>query len=182
MNKWHKFYSVLGVFIFGIYYWQINTPKLSENQSQMISADIEKSWVKPTVTAPKAVTQKRLAKSNDEAYKVKLVALTEEQKPLPPVLTLNPPVYIPPIKRSMPSRQYQGDLTDHQAYVEFEISNERALKKAFQQAAKAKVAKLTLMLAEGKIAGLEQAELDFAQEKITALEKLQHSLQEEDEE
>ena len=88
-------------------------------------------------------------------------------------------VDIPPITPSTPRLAFNGDLDDHDAYLNYESAQDFALKTAYIQAAKEKVKLLNSWLAKGIEAELEQSQLEFAREKISALEQLANALEEE---
>lgn len=88
-------------------------------------------------------------------------------------------VDIPPISPSKIENEYTGDLDDHDAYLAYEKSREIAIKSAYIKAAKDKVKLLNIWLAKGINQQVDASQIEFAKEKIKALEQLSQSLEEE---
>lgn len=88
-------------------------------------------------------------------------------------------VDIPPISPTKLDTTFTGDLDDHDAYLTYENKQEIALKTAYIQAAKEKVKQLNSWLARGVEAKIDQTQIEFAKEKIKALEQLSQTLEEE---
>ncbi|WP_105190454.1 hypothetical protein [Pseudoalteromonas sp. T1lg48] len=88
------------------------------------------------------------------------------------------PEYLPPIvKNNTQTLRYQGDLDDHQAYLQHQGQQEQELKRAYVSAAKDKVAELKKLLARGEREGINQEQLEFARNKINALKQMQRQLE-----
>lgn len=86
----------------------------------------------------------------------------------------------PPIaSNSLDEARFSGDLDNHQSYLSFEANNERQLKQNYIFAAKRKAMQLQQYLLKGEQTGLSNAELEFAKEKIAALQTLANQLESE---
>ncbi|WP_372770681.1 hypothetical protein [Pseudoalteromonas sp.] len=88
-------------------------------------------------------------------------------------------VDIPPISPTKLETTFTGDLDEHDAYLAYESEQEVALKTAYIQAAKEKVKLLNSWLARGLEEKIDQTQIEFAKEKIKALEQLSQALEEE---
>ena len=159
--------------------------------SLLISLIIALSWfsnlpIRPTtytaIDSPKAKHSSEEPAAKIQSIETKIPALTVNSRLK---TTLSSPVKthvkvdIPPISPTKLETTFTGDLDDHDAYLAYENEQEIALKTAYIQAAKDKVKLLNSWLAKGIEAELEQSQLEFAREKIKALEQLSQTLEEE---
>lgn len=134
------------------------------------------------IDSPKAVHSSEEPAAKIQSIETKTPALTVNSRLK---TTLSSPVKthvkvdIPPISPTKLEKTFTGDLDDHDAYLAYEKEQEIALKTAYIQAAKDKVKLLNSWLAKGIEAELEQSQLEFAREKIKALEQLSQTLEEE---
>ncbi|WP_105255008.1 hypothetical protein [Pseudoalteromonas sp. T1lg75] len=128
--------------------------------------------------------------SPSETPKGKPLAPTKTMVPAEPSTTLpdnkveavsaqySAPEYLPPIaKNNTQTPGYQGDLDDHQAYQQYQGAQQLALKRAYVNAAQDKVAGLKSLLARGEREGISAEQLEFARNKIDALEQMQQQLE-----
>ncbi|CAM4359685.1 hypothetical protein [Pseudoalteromonas ostreae] len=103
---------------------------------------------------------------------------TEASQQLPPITT---PSYLPVIaKNPISASQFQGDLTDHQAYLDFHKQQQTQLEQRFVIAAQQKITNLESLLEKGRQKGLPQQQLQVAIDKITALNDMQAKLKSKD--
>ena len=106
-------------------------------------------------------------------------AKTTTSQQIPPITTpeITTPEYLPVIAKS-PTRaaQYQGELSDHQAYNKFHQQQQTQLEQRFVVAADEKIAHLENLLEKGRQQGLSQQQLQVAIDKITALKRMQATL------
>lgn len=106
-------------------------------------------------------------------------AKTTTSQQIPPITTpeYTTPEYLPVIAKS-PTRaaQYQGELSDHQAYNKFHQQQQTQLEQRFVIAADEKIAHLENLLEKGRQQGLSQQQLQVAIDKITALKRMQATL------
>ncbi|MEH6393405.1 hypothetical protein [Pseudoalteromonas sp.] len=111
-------------------------------------------------------------------------AKTTTSQQIPPITTpeittpeYTTPEYLPVIAKS-PTRaaQYQGELSDHQAYNKFHQQQQTQLEQRFVVAADEKIAHLENLLEKGRQQGLSQQQLQVAIDKITALKRMQATL------
>ncbi|MFY8350275.1 hypothetical protein AAEU29_07050 [Pseudoalteromonas sp. SSM20] len=159
--------------------------------SIVIGLIIALSWFSNLPMSPEVYsamnTPKTVHSREKPATKIQSI---EAQTPVPTVnsrlkTTLISPVKthvkvdIPPISPTKLETTFTGDLDDHDAYLVYENEQEIALKTAYIQAAKEKVKLLNSWLARGLEAKIDQTQIEFAKEKIKALEQLSQTLEEE---
>ncbi|KPV95795.1 hypothetical protein AN214_02182 [Pseudoalteromonas sp. P1-9] len=159
--------------------------------SIVIALIIALSWFSNLPMSPNTYTKINASKTVHSSVKPAAKIQTIETKtPVSPVnsrlkTTLSSPVKthvkvdIPPISLTKIETRFTGDLDDHDAYLAYENEQEIALKTAYIQAAKDKVKLLNSWLVKGIEAELEESQLEFAREKIKALEQLSQTLEEE---
>lgn len=159
--------------------------------SIVIGLIIALSWFSNLPMTPNTSTKTNTPKTVLSSAKPAAKIQTIETKT--PVLTVNSrlkttlispvkthvKVDIPPISPTKLETTFTGDLDDHDAYLAYESEQEIALKTAYIQAAKEKVKLLNSWLARGLEAKIDQTQIEFAKEKIKALEQLSQTLEEE---
>ncbi|MEI4548635.1 hypothetical protein [Pseudoalteromonas spongiae] len=134
------------------------------------------------IDSPKAVHSSEEPAAKIQTTQTKTPVLTVNSRlkttPISPVKT-HVKVDIPPISPTKIETTFTGDLDDHDAYLAYENEQEIALKTAYIQAAKDKVKLLNAWLVKGINQQLDASQIEFAKEKIKALEQLTQSLEEE---
>ncbi|MCF6457788.1 hypothetical protein [Pseudoalteromonas sp. MMG024] len=159
--------------------------------SIVIGLIIALSWFSNLPMSPNTYTEINTPKTVHSSVKPAEKIQTIETKA--PVLTVNSrlkttpispikthvKVDIPPISPTKIETTFTGDLDDHEAYLAYENEQEIALKTAYIQAAKDKVKLLNSWLVKGINQQLDASQIEFAKEKIKALEQLTQSLEEE---
>lgn len=86
----------------------------------------------------------------------------------------------PPLNktRSRDELPTEEQLEDPEQYFEYEQRQSKRVYRAFVEASKVKVARIREMIEQGKEAGVPQADIDFAEEKIRSIEEAAANLQE----
>ncbi|NMR26440.1 hypothetical protein HH219_13005 [Pseudoalteromonas sp. NEC-BIFX-2020_015] len=88
------------------------------------------------------------------------------------------PHYIPNItKKTVNAANFEGDILDHQAYLDFHNEQQTRLEQRFVIAAKEKIVKLENLLEKGRQHGLPQTQLQEAIDKIAVLKNMQAKLE-----
>ncbi|WP_156158669.1 hypothetical protein [Pseudoalteromonas rubra] len=84
--------------------------------------------------------------------------------------------YIPPISAATPAPAYQGDLSDHQAYLAHQSARSTQMKQAYIAAVDKKVERLEALLEKGIRHNLPPQQLQEARDKIQGLRAMQTQL------
>ncbi|TMN38642.1 hypothetical protein [Pseudoalteromonas sp. S2755] len=93
------------------------------------------------------------------------------------VKSITDPEYVPPISRVEKQKDnFQGDLSDTDAYQTYLDQKDAKLKQQYIAAVDVKVAQIEVLLARGIKEGLPQQQLQEARDKITALKDMQSKL------
>ncbi|QTL34171.1 hypothetical protein [Pseudoalteromonas viridis] len=87
--------------------------------------------------------------------------------------------YIPPISAATPAPAYQGDLSDHQAYLAHQSARAAQMKQAYVAAVDKKVERLEALLEKGIRHKLPPQQLQEARDKIQGLRAMQAQLRRE---
>ncbi|GEK08403.1 hypothetical protein HUZ36_11940 [Pseudoalteromonas sp. McH1-7] len=140
--------------------WQPLQPSLSrEIQADLLPAEF------PTELRAKKDTSQPTSSKKDDTFTI---------------APIHPPQYLPPINNATKNElQYQGDLTDPEAYQAYLDDKEVQLKQAYIAAVDSKVEQLDALLTRGVQAGLPEAQLQEARDKISALQHMQNTLRKE---
>ncbi|WP_105200684.1 hypothetical protein [Pseudoalteromonas sp. T1lg10] len=129
----------------------------------------------PASKAPKI--EEALAHASELKEQAVELDSPETAEPTP----IRQPDYLPPIAQreaKTSGYQYQGDLDDHQAYLQFQHQQQADIKQAYIVAAKVKVEQLKELLARGEREGISEEQRQFARGKIAAIEKMSAELEE----
>ena len=125
----------------------------------------------PAVAAEEAVSARQSKTQYSQAV--------DPPKQISAQAPITEPQYVPPIaKDRQQADAYQGDLHDHQAYQRYQQRQHNDFKRAYISAAKDKVALLKTWLARGEREGISPEQLQFARDKIAALEQAKQQLEE----
>ncbi|RZG04353.1 hypothetical protein EXT48_12345 [Pseudoalteromonas sp. CO348] len=93
------------------------------------------------------------------------------------VKPITDPEYLPPINQAEKQMDdFQGDLSDTEAYQAYLDQKDAKLKQQYIAAVDDKVAQIEVLLARGIKEGLPQQQLQEARDKITALKDMQSKL------
>ena len=150
----------------GLVYWLFSSQKsVSEDTEITYSHEIQTSMSNDINTAIK------------HTHKEKGVNTITQPKADAPHPTGIQPLTIPPINNTRSAATYQGDLDDHEAYLEWQSKQEVKLKQAFIKAAKTKVTELEKLLKRGIEEGIDEAQIEFAKDKINGLKKQSEALE-----
>ena len=171
MNKRMVALAIFGIALALLYYLQKAQPNSSEKELQTAALAPVQINVRPEVE------QRKLAQSN-ELTKPETELETPQTRDSMPI---REPDYLPPIAKreaTTSESRYQGDLDDHQAYLQFQHQQQADVNQAYIAAAKVKVSQLREILARGEREGISQEQLQFARDKIAAIEKMSTQLQE----
>jgi hypothetical protein len=77
-------------------------------------------------------------------------------------------------QRDLPTEE---ELNDHELYLEYERRQEKRVYRAYVEASKIKTSQLRAMIAKGKAAGISEEDIAFAEEKISGIENMALTLQ-----
>lgn len=136
-------------------------------------------WQNPTYTAPSQAEPKQekraeaLSAPNNTYAPIKSNAETSFKA----VKSITEPEYLPPISQTEKQMDdFQGDLSDTEAYQAYLDQKDVKLKQQYIAAVDVKVAQIEALLARGIKEGLPQQQLQEARDKITALKDMQSKL------
>ncbi|WP_462157749.1 hypothetical protein [Pseudoalteromonas sp. GB56] len=170
MNKRMVALALFGIALGLLYYLKKEEPSSSEKELQTVAlAPVQ-------MNVQSEAEQYRLAQRNKLTEPAAVLEPPQIQEPLP----IREPDYLPPITKreaTASGYQYQGDLDDHQAYLQFQHQQQADVKQAYIAAAKVKVSELKDLLARGEREGISHEQLQFARDKIAAIEKMSEQLQ-----
>ncbi|MCG7536426.1 hypothetical protein [Pseudoalteromonas sp. OOF1S-7] len=121
-----------------------------------------------------------LALSVDSATRPKAVADTPNLQPVVQSQEVGDDApYVPPIAPATSAPAYQGDLSDHQAYLAHQSARSAQMKQNYIAAVDKKVARLEALLEKGIKHQLPPQQLQEARNKIQGLRSMQAQLRRE---
>ncbi|MGA4605792.1 hypothetical protein [Pseudoalteromonas maricaloris] len=133
-------------------------------------------WQNPTYNPPsqtKPEQEKRTETLINTYAPIKPNAETSPKAVKP----ITDPEYLPPINQAEKQMDdFQGDLSDTEAYQAYLDQKDAKLKQQYITAVDDKVAQIEVLLARGIKEGLPQQQLQEARDKITALKDMQSKL------
>ncbi|SFD41357.1 hypothetical protein SAMN02745724_04454 [Pseudoalteromonas denitrificans DSM 6059] len=116
----------------------------------------------------------------DKKVKIKPYSLFKTIPPAKPSDSLsNQKPYVPKITKSKISTQYTGNLNDHDEYLKFELEQNQIIKRSFINATTNKVKHLNKLIKRAELEGMSEYEIEFAKDKIKALQTLKKQLKRE---
>ncbi|MBR8844363.1 hypothetical protein [Pseudoalteromonas sp. JC3] len=136
-------------------------------------------WQNPTYNPPSQT------KPEQEKRTETLITPINTYAPIKPNAKTSPkavkpitePEYLPPINQAEKQMDdFQGDLSDTEAYQAYLDQKDAKLKQQYIAAVDGKVAQIEALLARGVKEGLPQQQLQEARDKITALKDMQSKL------
>lgn len=178
MNK-KAIYIITGVACLGFLVINLTTERKREIAPIRAADDLTPVTPAPQInnaSAPTAINPDMTAEAAIDSHTS--LKNTDASQQLPPITT---PSYLPAIaKNPISASQFQGDLTDHQAYLDFHKQQQTQLEQRFVIAAQQKITNLESLLEKGRQKGLPQRQLQVAIDKIAALKDMQAKLKSKD--
>ncbi|NMM41219.1 hypothetical protein [Pseudoalteromonas arctica] len=175
MNKKAIYFSAIIIAIIGFLVINLTTEPKREITPIRAADDLTPVTPAPQInnaSAPTAINPDMTAEAAIDSHTP--VKDTDASQQLPPITT---PSYLPVIaKKPITANQFQGDLTDHQAYLNFHEQQQTQLEQRFIIAAQQKITNLESLLEKGRQEGLPQQQLQVAIDKIAALKDMQAKL------
>ena len=133
-------------------------------------------WQNPTYNPPSQTKPEREKRTETLINTYAPIKPNAETSPKA-VKPITDPEYLPPINQAEKQMDdFQGDLSDTEAYQAYLDQKDAKLKQQYIAAVDDKVAQIEVLLARGIKEGLPQQQLQEARDKITALKDMQSKL------